>query len=260
MGETVASIGRGVPVLDGRGIERKALLEARHWWYRGRRRIVLERIERLPIRGQPRLLDVGCGSGQLLGHLSRFGTVTGVDVNPAAVEFARTHAPGEIHVGRAERLPFGRQEFNLVTCLDVLEHVTDDALALAELRRVTAPGGYLLATVPGYPILWSGHDVTAGHARRYRSRELSARAAMAGWHRLDEFRFNSLLLPVAASFRLGARAIGSRPRSDLLATPRRLDRLLEYPLRAEAALIRRGWRFPTGLSTLAVFQNPARIG
>jgi SAM-dependent methyltransferase len=260
MGGMVASTARGVPVLDRQEIERKARLEARHWWYRGRRRIVIEQIERLPLRGRLRILDVGCGSGDLLGPLRRFGAVTGVDLNPSAVEFARGRAVGEVRLGGIERLPPGLQEFDLVTCLDVLEHVADDARALAELRRVTAPGGYLVVSAPAYPALWSSHDLAAGHLRRYRRGELSMRGTTAGWRRLDELRFNALLLPFAATFRLVSRAIGSRPRSDLLATPRRLDRALEHPLRAEAAAIRRGWRLPVGLSILAVFQNPAAPG
>jgi SAM-dependent methyltransferase len=260
MGGMVASTARGVPVLDRQGVERKARLEARHWWYRGRRRIVIERIERLPLRGRRRILDVGCGSGDLLGQLRRFGDVTGLDVNPSAVEFARRRAVGKVRLGSVERLPLGPHEFDLVTCLDVLEHVADDTRALAELRRVTAPGGYLVVSAPAYPALWSPHDLAAGHVRRYRRGELGIRAGSAGWHHLDEFRFNALLLPLAATFRLVSRAIGSRRHSDLLTTPRWLDRALEQPLRAEAAAIHRGWRFPVGLSILAVFQNPTGTG
>jgi hypothetical protein len=77
---------------------------------------------------------------------------------------------------------------------------------------------------------------------------------------VEETHFNVLLLPLAACVRLAARLRGAPPRSDLLATPRRLDGLLEIPLRLEAAAIRRGWRLPVGLSVLAVFVNPSRAG
>jgi len=250
-----ASVAPRTSTLDQDGIERRAQLEAEHWWYRGRRRILIERIERLPLSERPRLLEVGCGSGELLPHLRRFGPVTGVDLNPDAAEYARDRGKGEVLVGTVESLPFGPREFELVTCLDVLEHVADDGLALAELRRVTAHGGLLLAAVPAYPALWSPHDVAAGHVRRYRRGELDATATRAGWSRVEETGFNMLLLPIAACIRLAARLRGAPPRSDLLATPRWLDGPLELPLRAEAAILRRGWRLPAGLSLLAVFEN-----
>lgn len=242
---------------------RKAVLEERHWWYRGRRRIVLDAVERLHRRLPPRrrVLDVGCGSGATLAHLSRaVGPVTGVDVNPRAVEHARSHGVGPVLTARVERLPFPDDAFDLVTCLDVLEHVEDDGRALAELRRVTAPHGLLLVTVPACPKLWSGHDVAAGHVRRYRGGELGAAAESEGWRPVLETRFNALLLPLVAGVRTTARARRAPPRSDLLATPRWADPVLEVPLRVEAALIRRGRTLPVGLSLLAAFENPVADG
>ncbi|MGA9761541.1 MAG: methyltransferase domain-containing protein [Gaiellaceae bacterium] len=252
-----ATAGRepGIPLLDRDEIERKALLEERHWWYRGRRRIVLDAIERLPLPPGARILDAGCGSGAMLAHLRRFGTVTGVDVNPLAVEHARGRGVGPVEVAGVERLPFADGEFDLLVCLDVLEHVSDDGRALAELRRVSAPGSFLIATVPAYPALWSPHDVAAGHRRRYRAGELAARAESEGWRTVRETGFNTFLLPLAACTRALARIRRSRPRSDLLLTPRWLDALLELPLKAEAAAIRRGRRLRVGLSLLAVFER-----
>jgi SAM-dependent methyltransferase len=250
----------GIPLLDRERIERKALLEDEHWWYRGRRRIVLERIERLPLPRHSRILDAGCGSGALLSHLRRFGTVTGVDLNPLAVEYARNRRGGEVSTGSIDRLPFGARAFDLVTCLDVLEHVADDRRAFAELRRVTATGGFVLATVPAYPGLWSPHDVAAGHARRYRRGQLCAAAAEAGWRPVLETHFMALLLPLVACVRIAARLRGGPPRSHLDVTPRAIGRLLGLPLRAEAAAIRRGLRLPVGLSILAIFENPSRAG
>ena len=246
----------GVPLLDREGIGRKAALESEHWWYRGRRRIVLDRIERLPLPERPRVLDAGCGSGAMLASLGRFGAVTGADLNPRAVGYARGRGVAHVEVAPVERLPFDGGEFDLITCLDVLEHLDDDRRGLAELRRVTAPGGFLLATAPAYPVLWSPHDVAAGHVRRYRRGELRTAGTEVGWRPALETHFNALLLPLAACARVAARLRGAPPRSDLLATPRRLGRLLGLPLRAEAAVLRRGLRLPIGLSVLAVLVNP----
>jgi len=260
MGNATAGRESGIPLLDQEEIETKAALEERHWWYRGRRRIVLDAIERLGLPADARVLDAGCGSGAMLAQLRRFGAVTGVDVNPTATECALERDVGPVQTASVERLPFADDEFDLLICLDVLEHVSDDGRALAELRRVSSAGGFLIATVPAYPALWSPHDEAAGHRRRYAAGELRTRAESEGWRAVSETGFNVFLLPLAACTRKLARIRHARPRSDLLRTPHWLDPMLELPLKAEAAAIRRGKRFGVGLSLLAVFQNPDGTG
>jgi 2-polyprenyl-3-methyl-5-hydroxy-6-metoxy-1,4-benzoquinol methylase len=119
-----------------------------HWWYRGRRLVLRAELERLPLEPGPRLLDAGCGSGRTLDELARYGRVSGVDLSPDAVETARRRGHDDVQVARVEELPFADGTFDVVTCLDVVEHTPDDRATLAELRRVTRPGGLLLVTVP----------------------------------------------------------------------------------------------------------------
>lgn len=95
-------------------------------------------------------LDVGCGGGYTCEYLDDLGAeVTGMDINPDLVEVARAHAQqvGKViryEQGRAEALPFPDQSFDVVTCVDVLEHVDDVGGALREIHRVLRPGGVLL--------------------------------------------------------------------------------------------------------------------
>ena len=149
--------------------EFRAMLDEsqRHWWYRGRRRIVCDTLDALRLPRAIRILDAGCGSGAMLDELARYGEATGVEPHPLGV--AAAHRAGHERVVRArvEELPFAAASFELVACLDVIEHTPDDRLALRELHRVTVPGGYLVVTVPAYPALWSQHDVVNGHHRRY---------------------------------------------------------------------------------------------
>ena len=81
--------------------------------------------------------------------------------------FPRGLTPGEGVCGSATALPFRDGAFEVVAAFDVVEHCADEALALAELVRVLAPGGRLLLSVPAYQWAWSDHDVRAGHHRRY---------------------------------------------------------------------------------------------
>ncbi|HEY4279102.1 MAG TPA: class I SAM-dependent methyltransferase [Conexibacter sp.] len=236
-----------------------------HWWYRGRRRVLAAVIDAIPLPPGARLLDAGCGSGRELDELAARGRVSGVDVSAVAVDCARARGHADVQRAAIERMPFADSTFDLVTCLDVIEHTPDDRESLAELRRVTRPGGLLVVTVPAYPSLWSAHDVRNRHFRRYRAASLRAAAAESGWSVLRDTHFNALLLPPAAVVRLARRrragadnserdgdaATGPAP-SELAITPRALDALLELPLRAEAGIIGGGRRIGAGLSLLAV--------
>jgi len=122
--------------------------EDRHWWYRGRRRIVCEELAQLPTGPTMRVLDAGCGSGRLLDELRDYGHVTGLDLNPDSVEIARSRGHEDVVQGPVEQLPWPDETFDLVISLDMVEHTVDDRVTLRELRRVTKPGGYFLMTVP----------------------------------------------------------------------------------------------------------------
>jgi SAM-dependent methyltransferase len=234
-------------------------VDEHHWWYRGRRRIIRAELERLPIAAGAMVLDAGCGSGRTMQELVRFGTVSGIELNPEAAELARSRDLGEVKVGRLEELPWRDASFDLITCLDVIEHTPEDRVALAELRRVCRPGGWLLVTVPAYPALWSLHDEANHHYRRYSRAALRGAAATAGWTVTRVSSFNSVLLPPAAAVRLAQRRFGAHDgySDDLAIGPGWLNDVLEAPLAMEASWLSKGRTLPFGLSLVAVLQRPA---
>jgi SAM-dependent methyltransferase len=244
-------------------VEVRAMLdhEDRHWWYRGRRRIVLDELARVPSARGGRALDAGCGSGRLLDDLARLAAVSGLELSEESVAVARARGHADVVAGAVEALPWPDETFELVTCLDVIEHTPDDRVTLRELRRVLRPGGHLLVTVPAYQALWSRHDVVNRHYRRYNRRMLRAAAGEAGLTVERMTSFNALLLPPAAAVRLLQRlrqapiAPEDGHVSDVELTPAWLSPLLELPLRAEAAWLRRGRALPAGLSLLAVLRR-----
>lgn len=111
-------------------------------------------IERFAFLDGKRVLDVGCQCGALAVALSEGGArVTGLDVDEPLLEGARARAKGygvgaTFVRGVAERLPFDDRSFDLVTMVDVIEHVEDSARAIAECARVLAPGGVLYLQGP----------------------------------------------------------------------------------------------------------------
>jgi SAM-dependent methyltransferase len=230
--------------------------EDRHWWYRGRRHVLDVVISQLGLAPGARILDAGCGSGRNMVELARYGHVTGVELSPASVELARRRQVGEVLQGSVMEMTFADDSFDFAVSLDVIEHLQDDRGALRELRRVVAPGGLLLLTVPAYQRLWSRHDEINHHHRRYNTSTLLAAAQDAGWQPQRTTHFNSLLLPAAILMRALQRV---RPKTtesslDLWVGPAPLNALLTQPLHLEAALIRRGVRIPAGLSLLAVLR------
>ena len=250
-------------------------VEDDHWWYRGRRRIIRAELDRLPLPRPADVLDAGCGSGRTLLELVDYGRVSGIELDPDVAAVARDRGLGEIVQGRLEELPWADESFDLITCLDVIEHTPDDRETLASLLSVCRPGGFLLVTVPAHQFLWSAHDVYNHHYRRYSRRTLRGTAVSAGWSVARMSAFNSVLFAPAAAVRLARRGAagaagadvgvdvtpprgnGSRSAGDDLYTgPRWLNDALEGPLRLEAGWLRRGMTLPLGLSLLIVLRKP----
>jgi SAM-dependent methyltransferase len=223
-------------------------LEDTHWWFAGRRRVVAKLLESIPLPPDPVILDAGCGTGRNLIELRELGEATGIDPAPEAVELCRerglsvTEAP-------ANSIPLPGDSFDLAVMLDVLEHIEDEQEALTEIGRVTRPGGALLITVPAYEFLWSSHDESHHHFRRYTRRRLLDSLRAGGWRAERLTFFNSTLLaPIATVRKLGV----GKGSSDYEMTSPRVGRVLEGIMGAEAAAIGRGIDLPAGVSIAAV--------
>jgi ubiquinone/menaquinone biosynthesis C-methylase UbiE len=225
-------------------------LEDNHWWFAGRRAVIWALLERTGMPAGVHLLDAGCGTGRNLQEFARLGTAQGVDFSSDAIEFCRRRGVQGISQGEIEHLPFGDGSFDLILATDVLEHLADDVAAMRELRRVAAPRGRLLVTAPAYQWLWSQHDVSHHHYRRYTLRLLRERLGSAGWRPLAWSYFNTALLAPIAAVRMltRRRPVPDGERPDLALTPPALNRVLDRPMRLEAGLIRRGATLPAGVS------------
>ena len=231
--------------------------EERHWWYVGMRRISAALLDRFGPRtehaGPLQILDAGCGSGGMTRFLARRGIVTGIDLAPEALAFARRR--GLMHLARASvgQLPFRSASFDVVTSFDVLYHlnVGDDRAALAELHRVLRPGGVLLIRLPAYDWIRGAHDDAVHTRHRYTRDELTGKLDDAGF-RLEHATYaNSVLFPLAPVKRYLEHCNGTREATDLWRPPAPLNRLLADLLSLEAVPAR-GVGLPWGLSVFAV--------
>ena len=162
-------------------------------------------------------------------------------------------------VGDLRALPLAPAVFDVVLALDVLEHLDDDATALAEAGRLLKPGGTLVVTVPALPSLWGAQDVVSHHRRRYTKRTMRALFARAGLPAPALTYFNTLLLPPLAAVRWLARARGpsTAQLSDFEKNrPGLANELLARVFALERHLLRH-LSLPVGVSLLATLP-PAR--
>lgn len=147
-----------------------AELEERHWWFTGRRRICSALIRRLlpPSKGTV-ILDAGCGTGGNIAALASDYACVGMDPSPEGIALARKRYPGvRFEQGRVpeDLLPLVPKA-DCILLMDVLEHVSDDRGLLSPIVAAARPGTHFLITVPADMKLWSPHDVSFGHFRRY---------------------------------------------------------------------------------------------
>jgi SAM-dependent methyltransferase len=242
-------------------------LEDRHWWFMGRRTILLSILEQhIGGRRDLRLLDFGCGTGTTAGQLARFGSVEAVDVNPDAVAFCRSRGLANVQQLAGPTLPFDDREFDVVTSFDVLEHIEDDLSALTELRRVVKQGGTLLCAVPAFPFLWGLQDEVSHHFRRYVRPQLRARLEDAGFEVLRASYFNLLLFPAIAGIRVARRLLpgfghtgnGKPLQSDFELGPAWLNAALARVFGTEATLLRTR-DLPCGVSLFALCEPRAEF-
>jgi SAM-dependent methyltransferase len=233
-------------------------VEETHWWFVGRRKIIESFLERICAGLKPssseqslNILDVGCGTGANLEMLSQFGKAEGVDVSAEALEFCRERGLRQVKLGAAEALPYGDDSFDLVTGLDVVEHLDDDLAGLKEMRRVLRPDGRAVLFVPAFMFLWGVQDEISNHRRRYTMAGLKEAVRKAGFE-IEHASYVNLSFFAPIFFgRLLMRVTGLRPASENNITIGALNGVLGKLFASERFLLRH-LNFPFGVSIICV--------
>ncbi len=228
-------------------------LQATHWWFVARRKILGSIIDGLRLPTDAAILEAGCGPGGNFGLLTRYGRLAAFDMDAQTVADCRQAFGVECEQGRlpADHPFHDSHRFDLVVALDVIEHVDQDEQALCSLGSCLRDGGRLLVTVPAYPWLFSAHDRFHHHKRRYRLATLLARARAAGLQVERAGYFNTILFPLIAAARLASAMRGASARSDAGMPGRVVNTLLGKIFASEAWWLRYV-RFPFGTSIFLV--------
>src|SRR5258708_4769808 len=141
------------------------LLEEKHWWHISKRRLCLAIIKKFSTGKRPTILDVGCGTGKNIEEFNKVGKTYGIDNSSKAIKFCKIRNLKHVRLASSNRTGFKSGFFDVVTLLDVLEHV-DEQPTLSELKRILKKSGKIIITVPAYMWLCSNWDKVLHHKRR----------------------------------------------------------------------------------------------
>jgi ubiquinone/menaquinone biosynthesis C-methylase UbiE len=175
--------------------ERLKKAEENHFWFQIRRQWIFDKISKI-IAPPAKVLEIGCGTGNVSSFLARKGyVVTGCELYSEAINMAWS---GFLKVqGDAQSLPFTHESFDIVCLFDMIEHFQDDVTPLKEAVKVLKKEGILVLTVPAREELWSYDDDKAYHKRRYTKAMVETALSRSGvTPLLLEYMFMSLYLPV----------------------------------------------------------------
>jgi SAM-dependent methyltransferase len=242
-----------------------AEIEQSHWWFSGRRQIMGSLLDEVMPSRSGVVIDVGCGTGATIASLSDRYECAGIDPSEVAIDHARRRFPGVnfLHGAGPGGLGDLATRADAFLLMDVLEHVEDDRELLFEVVELLPPGGHILITVPADMRLWSEHDVSHGHYRRYDPQMLRA-----VWHGLPVTErlvshFNSRLYPVVRVLRALSKSrghAGGEGRTDLSMPIRPANAALRRIFRGESRRLVRaldssapGYR--RGVSLIAVLRH-----
>jgi SAM-dependent methyltransferase len=232
--------------------------ESSNWWYAARYEKIVREVG--PLLGSS-CLEIGPGSGLVARWASQRAKYAAIEHDAAQVH-ALCKAGLNVAEGSAERLPFPTASFDSFLAFDVLEHVQDDARAISEAFRVLKPGGYAIISVPVCKAIFSSHDISVSHKRRYEREEIIAKLKSAGFTIERGFFWNAILFPAVYARRRflpdAPQPKGQSDAPEVFSPPPALNMLLLAILRFEN-FISQWLQMPFGLSYFVIARKPSAV-
>jgi ubiquinone/menaquinone biosynthesis C-methylase UbiE len=228
-------------------------------WHVGMTAVMTSVLADVLLPAQPRILEIGCGSGMMLNalaHMHPAAWVDGLDLHPAALIHAQAMQLPKQQLTQANlhHLPYADEAFDLVVALDAFDQsAVDIAQGLAEARRVLRPNGWLALRVSAYAWLHGAHDVAFNTGRRYDRAALKTIVTAAGFFIQRVTSANTLLAPPVIVLRLLER---NRTSNDELYLSPTANRVVQTALQRESVWLRYA-DLPFGLSLILLAQKAA---
>jgi 2-polyprenyl-3-methyl-5-hydroxy-6-metoxy-1,4-benzoquinol methylase len=226
-------------------------VETKHWWFSARRKIVLDTVKNvIKLNKKSLVLDYGCGTGGILDLMSESYTAYGADMSGLAIEFCKKRDLKNImSISDVLSNDEFKNKFDMITVLDVIEHIEDDLDALNSVRSLLKEDGYLFVTVPAYQFLYGPYDVLTQHKRRYSKKRLKKVLIDANFEIEKISYFNTFLSPLLIISRLISSKTGSDNDTDI---PNKiLNSILKKIFEIEKYFLRY-ISFPFGISIMCI--------
>lgn len=236
-----------------------ASLENSNFWFQSRNALILWALKRYFERPSC-IAEIGCGTGFVLGAIERTfpaAEIVGTELFVEGLKFAAHRCTrAKLVQLDARQIPY-RSEFDVVGIFDVLEHIEDDEIVLAQIEKSLVAGGGLLITVPQHRWLWSAVDEAACHVRRYTAAELEKKVVAAGFEILRNTSFVSFLLPAMLAARMASRKPVQAAKAELEINPM-LNSVFRTVMALEFQFLKAGINFPLGGSRLLVARKKSK--
>jgi len=235
-------------------LDQLAAVEASHFWFATRRRIVDRMLRDFGVAKGCVGVDVGCGTGDMAAYLTEVGLpTTGVDAHASTKLIHRPCPSGFVQgdIFAVEPVP----EFNFALLLDVIEHLDDDLAFVRQTAKLLQPNGLLILSVPALQSLWSSRDVVSGHRRRYSKKDIVGLVAkLSGVLRMErQFYVFGATLPLLYLSRLRK----ADPQTVIVEEGHPhpfINKLLQWALNAELGLLPFGG-LPLGSSLFVILRK-----
>lgn len=189
--------------MDAREYEKMYEAETHYFWFVAKHRLLLSIIGDL-LSGieNPKILDIGCGTGGFLKAVGSAGDAVGLDWDKGALLFCHKRRLRKLILADWDFPPLKGESFDAVVASDFLEHLDNDVRAVESMYSVLRYGGIMLLTVPAHPWLFSSHDVALKHKRRYSRKTLAKTLKSAGILQAKVFYWGGVLLPFIVPIRM----------------------------------------------------------
>lgn len=229
-------------------------LENQHWWHVSKRRNVINLIKKYNQVNNPKILDIGCGTGKNLEEFKKIGTIFGLDNSPDALKYCLMRGLKNLRLGSAEKTNLKTNYFDVITLLDVLEH-TDDNKTLKEMHRILKSHGLIIITVPAFSWLWSKWDEVLHHKKRYTVNTLKEILVANNFHPIKmTYLYSFLVLPLLIIRKNKQNISKDFYESDFRLSSSLINILLNNLSRLEF-LLAKNFYIPFGTSILVVAKN-----
>lgn len=226
-------------------------MEDIHFWFLAKRDFTSSILHRYK-KYIKNILDIGSGTGGMTKYLSRFGKVTGIENNRLGVQLSRKRGL-KIISGKAQKLPFKNNSFDLVTFFDVLYHkeIGPENNVLNEAYRVLKMGGYILVTDSAFEFLTSEHDKVTQGKRRYTLGDITMLLEKSKFQVIRKTYIYASIFPLIAIKRIILNKILKSKNSDVFEVPKLINNIIYFILQVESFLVKH-ISFPFGSSVLVL--------